>query len=212
MDLKDKIVQESMKLFSTKGYCSTSITDILVAADTSKGGFYNHFPSKEHLFKRVLTDAQRIWREQTLADLETIDSPVGKIEKLLENYRDRYLKDYQTFPGGCIFITFSVELDYLQPHLAQEVSKGFLGFKAMLARLLEAGKDRGELPSKVKSGDLAEMLFAGMLGASVIYGLDKSTEALDRSIDTLIAHLKQQKIPQEDARAPLISAIEAPRA
>lgn len=201
-----------MKLFSTKGYCSTSITDILVAADTSKGGFYNHFPSKEHLFRRVLTDAQRIWREQTLADLETIDSPVGKIEKLLENYRDRYLKDNQTFPGGCIFITFSVELDYLQPHLAQEVSKGFLGFKAMLSRLLEAGKEQGEFPADVESGDLAEMLFAGMLGASVIYGLDNSTAALDRTINTLIDHLHKQKIPQEDARAPLISATEAPRA
>jgi TetR/AcrR family transcriptional repressor of nem operon len=211
MDLKDKIVRESMKLFSTKGYCSTSITDILVAADTSKGGFYNHFPSKEHLFNRVLMDAQSIWREQTLAGLDAIDSPVGKIEKLLENYRDRYLKDYQTFPGGCIFITFSVELDYLQPHLAQEVSKGFLGFKAMLARLLEAGRERGELPLDVKSSDLAEVLFSGMLGASVIYGLDRSTEALDRSIDTLIAHLRQQKIPREDASAPLINAIEAPR-
>ncbi len=211
MDLKEKIVRESMKLFSTKGYCSTSITDILVAADTSKGGFYNHFPSKEHLFNRVLKDAQSIWRDQTLADLDKIDSPVGKIEKLLENYRDRYLKDNQTFPGGCIFITFSVELDYLQPHLAQEVNKGFIGFKAMLARLLEAGKERGELPSDVKPDDLAEMLFAGMLGASVIYGLDKSTASLDRSIDTLIAHLKQQKIPREDASAPLIKAIEAPR-
>jgi TetR/AcrR family transcriptional repressor of nem operon len=211
MKLKDKIVQESMRLFSTKGYCSTSITDILVATDTSKGGFYNHFPSKEHLFNRVLEDAQGIWREQTLADLDTIDSPVDKIEKLLENYRDRYLKDNLTFPGGCIFITFSVELDYLQPHLAQEVNKGFIGFKAMLARLLEAGKERGELPSDVKPDDLAEMLFAGMLGASVIYGLDKSTASLDRSIDSLIAHLKQQKIPREDASAPLINAIEAHR-
>ena len=115
-----------MRLFSTKGYCSTSITDILIAANTSKGGFYNHFASKEILFKRVLSEAQGIWREQTLADLDKIDSPVEKIEKLLENYRDRYLKDNVTFPGGCIFITFSVELDYLQPHLAREVNKGFI--------------------------------------------------------------------------------------
>lgn len=211
MDLKEKIVRESMKLFSTKGYCSTSITDILVAADTSKGGFYNHFPSKEHLFHRVLMDAQNIWREQTLADLDQIDSPVGKIEKLLENYRDRYLKDDQTFPGGCIFVTFSVELDYLQPHLAQEVNKGFIAFKAMLARLLEAGKERGELPSEVKSGDLAEMLFSGMLGASVIYGLDKSTVALDRSIDSLIGYLEQQREPHTDIGTSLIHANVAPR-
>ncbi|MEJ2365372.1 MAG: TetR family transcriptional regulator, partial [Deltaproteobacteria bacterium] len=32
-----------MRLFSMKGFLSTSITDILEAADASKGGFYNHF-------------------------------------------------------------------------------------------------------------------------------------------------------------------------
>jgi TetR/AcrR family transcriptional repressor of nem operon len=211
MILKEKIVQESMRLFSTKGYCSTSITDILVAADTSKGGFYNHFASKEILFNNVLKEAQSIWREHVLSDVDTIDSPVAKIEKMLENYRDRYLKDNVTFPGGCIFVTFSVELDYLYPHLAQEVNKGFIGFKAMLARLLDAGKESGELPLDMKSGDLAEMLFSGMLGASVIYGLDKSTAALDRSIDTLIDYLEQQRKPQKDEEALQIEANEASR-
>ena len=190
MNLKETIIQESMRLFSVKGYCSTSINDILIVANTSKGGFYNHFASKEILFEHVLSDAQRIWRAKTLAGLDQIDSPVGKIEKLLENYRVLYLKDNVTFPGGCIFITFSVELDYMQPHLAQEVNKGFIGFKSMLTRLLEQGKDKGEIPVEVNSAELAEMLFAGMLGASVIFGLDKSTDTLDRSIDSLINSLR----------------------
>jgi AcrR family transcriptional regulator len=205
MTLKEKIVLESMRLFSVNGYCSTSITDILIAAETSKGGFYNHFASKEILFNYVLRDAQKIWREKTLAGLDEIDSPVKKIVKLLENYRDRYLKDDVTFPGGCIFITFSVELDYLQPHLAQEVNQGFIGFKAMLARLLEAGKEQGELQADVKSGDLAEMIFAGMLGASVIYGVDKSTETLDRTIDNIIEHLEKMTVPQRDVGTSPIS-------
>lgn len=209
MKLKDKIVQESMRLFSVNGYCSTSITDIMLAANTSKGGFYNHFASKQILFNHVLRDAQQIWREKTLAGLDEIDSPVLKVVKLLENYRDRYLKDDLTFPGGCIFITFSVELDYLQPHLAHDVNQGFIGFKAMLARFLEAGKEQGELPMDVKSGDLAEMIFAGMLGASVIYGLDKSEETLDRTIDTIIEHLEKMRVPQRDVGPPQISEPKA---
>ena len=202
MNLKEKIIQESMRLFSTKGYCSASISDILVAANTSKGGFYNHFASKEILFIHVLKEAQSIWRERTLLGIDEIDSPVGKIERLLLNYRDNYLKDNVTFPGGCIFVTFSVELDYIHPHLAKEVNEGFIGFKAMLSRLLEAGKEQGELPLALRSGDLAEMLFAGMLGASVIYGLDKSAETLDRSINTLIDYLEKQRVPAKDLVRP----------
>jgi hypothetical protein len=37
------------------------------------------------------------------------------------------------------------------------------------------------------------MLFAGMLGASVIYGVDKSTKSVDRSINSLISYLKTIK-------------------
>ena len=193
MNLKERIIHESLKLFTLKGFLSTSVNDILEAANTSKGGLYNHFASKEDLFFEVLDEARRIWREKCLSDLDEIESPVGKIEKLLENYRDRYLKDSEDFPGGCVFVTFSVELDDQRPHLSKEVNKGFMGLKAMLKRLLDEGKESGELSSNVSTSAITEMLFAGMVGASVIYGVDKSTDSLDRSINTLIDYLEELK-------------------
>jgi len=149
MRLKDRINHESLKLFSTKGYLNTSISDIMQAADTSKGGFYNHFESKEDLFYEVLAIAQSIWREKVLHGLDEIDSPKGKIRKILENYRDRYLKDDYNFPGGCIFVTFSVEFDDQRPHLMKEVAKGFIGLKGMLKSLLEEGKERANCEQKL---------------------------------------------------------------
>jgi AcrR family transcriptional regulator len=189
MQLKDRILHESLKLFSSKGYLNTSIQDILIAADTSKGGFYNHFASKEDLFFEVLAIAQGIWREKVLFSLDEIDSPITKIIKLLENYRDRYLKDDINFPGGCIFVTFSVELDDQRPHLMKEVAKGFVGLKRMLKNLLEEGKEAGELRADVNTDRATEMIFAGMIGSSVLFGLDKSTASLDKSINSLIIYL-----------------------
>ncbi len=193
MNLKERIIHESLKLFSLKGFLSTSINDILEAANTSKGGFYNHFASKEDLFFEVLDEARRIWRERNLAGLDEIESPVGKIEKLLKNYRDRYLKDSENLPGGCIFVTFSVELDDQRPHLSKEINTGFVRFKAMLKRLLDEGQELGELRSDVSTNAITEMLFAGMMGASVIYGVDKSANSLDRSINALIDYLEKLK-------------------
>jgi AcrR family transcriptional regulator len=189
MQLKDRITHESMKLFSSKGYLNTSISDIMQAADTSKGGFYNHFGTKEELFFEVLDNAQSIWREKVLFGLDEIDSPVSKIKKLLENYRDRYLKDDFNFPGGCIFVTFSVELDDQRPHLMQEVAEGFAGLKRMLKRMLEEGKEKGELRSEINADRATEMIFSGMIGSSVLFGVDKSTANLDRSINSLILYL-----------------------
>ncbi|MES0361514.1 MAG: TetR/AcrR family transcriptional regulator [Anaerolineales bacterium] len=189
MTLKDRINHESLKLFSTKGYLNTSISDIMQAADTSKGGFYNHFDSKEDLFNEVLAIAQRIWREKVLYGLDDIDSPIEKIRKILENYRDRYLKDDFNFPGGCIFVTFSVEFDDQRPHLMKEVAKGFIGLKRLLKNLLEEGKERGELKADVNTDRATEMIFSGMIGSSVLFGVDKSSASLDKSINSLIQYL-----------------------
>jgi AcrR family transcriptional regulator len=189
MDLKQKIIDESLRLFSLKGFLSTSIHDILQAAKTSKGGLYNHFQSKEELFLAVLREAQRIWRQKTLVGLDQIESPLEKLKIILRNYRDRYLKDRRHFPGGCIFLTFSVELDDQRPKLSREINKGFNGFKRMIRELLEEGKQRGELRGDINAQSLSEMIFAGMLGASVIYGAEKSAASLDLCINALIDYL-----------------------
>ena len=194
MTLKESIIQESMKLFSLNGFINTGINDILQAANTSKGGFYNHFSSKEDLFYVVLAEAQKIWRDKTLDGLDDIDSPLGRVVKFLENYRDQYLKDAEHFPGGCIFITFSVELDDQRPHLAAEVNKGFVGVRGMLTRLLYKSQQAGELDVDVNINNVADMLFDGMIGASVVYGVDKSTASLDRSIGALIDYLQNMEM------------------
>jgi TetR/AcrR family transcriptional repressor of nem operon len=190
MSLKDRIVHESLKLFSLNGFWNTSITDILEAAGTSKGGFYNYFASKEDLFFVVLEEAQRIWREKTLAGIDEIENPLEKIEQLLLNYRDRYLKDGDNFPGGCIFVTFSVELDDQNPKLCAEVNKGFIGLKRMINRSFDEAKADGIVSDTMNTEEITEMVFAGMLGASVLYGVDKSATSLDRAIKPLIEYVK----------------------
>ena len=117
------------------------------------------------------------------------ESPVKSIVQILTNYRDRYLKDSENFPGGCIFITFSVELDDTHPHLVKEVHQGFQGFKDLLKRLLIEAVEAGELPDDLNPTTVTEMLFTGMLGASVLFGVDKSTSTLDCSIDSLIEYI-----------------------
>ena len=189
MNLKDTIIHESLKLFSLNGFLSTSIQDILSAANTSKGGFYNHFSSKEDLFYQVLEEARKIWRDKNLHGLDDIDQPIDKLIKLLENYKDRYLLDAENFPGGCIFIMFAVELGDSRPHLSREVQKGFTGLKSMLKKILENGQSSSIKYNDLSTDTITEIIFNGMLGASVSYSVGKSYEALDESIKSLIDYL-----------------------
>jgi TetR/AcrR family transcriptional repressor of nem operon len=193
LNLKETIVHESLKLFSLNGFLSTSIQDILSIAKTSKGGFYNHFSSKEDLFFQVLDDARKIWREKNLYGIDEIKDPIDKIIKLLENYKNRYLLDTENFPGGCIFIMFAVELGDSRPHLSKEVQKGFTGLKAMMKRLLDNGQSTPVVYNGLNTDTITEIIFNGILGASVNYSVDKSYETLDKSINALIDYLDKLK-------------------
>jgi TetR/AcrR family transcriptional repressor of nem operon len=193
VNLKETIIHESLKLFSLNGFLSTSIQDILSAANTSKGGFYNHFSSKEDLFFQVLDEARKIWRSKNLDGIDEVKGPIDKIIKLLENYKNRYLLDAENFPGGCIFVKFAVELGDSRPHLANEVQKGFVGLKAMLKRVLDNGQPSAAAYNGINTDTITEIIFNGMLGASVSYSADKSYEALDKSINSLLDYLDKLK-------------------
>ena len=170
---------------------NTGVNEIIDTVASSKGGLYNHFASREELFFEVLAEAQKMWRTRVLHGVNELERPLDKVIKILENYRDRYLKDWENFPGGCIFITFSVELDDQQPQLMQEVNKGFVGLKNMIKRYLEDSKELEELKPDVNTNRLTEMIFSGMIGTSVLFGVEKSTTTLDRSINALIDYLNE---------------------
>jgi|GEM_PF-132910 len=189
VSLKEQIIHESMRLFSLHGFLNTSMRDILEAANTSKGGFYNHFKSKEDLLFAVLGEARRLWKERSLAGLDQTGSAIEKIKKFLTNYRDNYLGDRDSIPGGCIFVALAMELADQKPHLAREVSAGMSGLKRMILRILKEGIASGEIRENVNAQAAAELIFSGLLGASLIYSVDKSIENLDRSIGIFIDFL-----------------------
>ncbi len=189
MELRDKIIHEALRLFSLKGYLNTSIDDILERSNSSKGGLYNHFRSKDELFLAVLSRARKIWRSKVLPGLDRVEDPIMKIKQLLRHYADNYLKDVEDIPGGCIFVTLSVELDDQRPDFAAEIADGFHRFLAMIKRFLDEAQAAGRLHREVDTDGVSRMLFAGMLGASVLYGIDKSPETLDKCIAALVTYL-----------------------
>lgn len=187
--LKERIIEEALRLFSVKGYMSTSTTDIIEAAGTSKGGFYNHFRSKEQLFLETLSAARKIWRDRNLQGLDDVVRPLEKIQALLRNYGEHYLPDAHNFPGGCIFVNLAVELSDQAPTLAAEVNEGFVRLRRMIRRLFDEEKRTGGIPADTDTEALTELVFTGLLGACVMYTADKSKKNLDRTISSLVAYI-----------------------
>ena len=137
----------------------------------------------------MLSTARKIWRERNLYKIDDESRPLLKIQKLLENYRDRYLTDSKNFHGGCIFVNLAVELSDQAPHLAREVSTGFVRLGKMIKRFLDDEKKSGGISRSVDTENASNMIFSGLLGACVLYTSDKSKKRLNSTINSLITYL-----------------------
>lgn len=89
-----------------------------------------------------------------------------------------------------MFVILAVELSDQQPDLAAAVTGGFVRFKDMIRRLLEQERLAGNLRDGVDTRQATELIFSGILGASVMYISDKSIANLDRTVKTLIHYLE----------------------
>lgn len=49
IETKNRIIKCAHKLFKEKGFNNTTVDDIIKEANSSKGGFYNHFKTKDEL-------------------------------------------------------------------------------------------------------------------------------------------------------------------
>lgn len=76
---KKQIIKESIRVFSKKGYRSTTINDITQALGISTGTFYKHFTNKQDIFVAVIDDVlQNIIEKSREATLQETD-PLKKI-------------------------------------------------------------------------------------------------------------------------------------
>ena len=190
MTLKDKIINESLRLFSKRGYTATSISDVIQAAGTSKGGFYNHFKSKEQLLAEVLRSARKTWRMKNLAGLDREGGPLARLRKLLENFSGPYLRDGENPGGGCPFIFLALEFGQQPPQAGREISNRFIGLKGMIGSFLEQAYSEEEIRPEISVSDETEIIFNSVLGAALSYSMDHSESALEKSFDAVFKHLE----------------------
>ena len=60
-DTKQRILEKSLELFSTKGYDAVSVGEIAKAVGIKAPSLYNHFPSKQAIFGAILeTDRKSV--------------------------------------------------------------------------------------------------------------------------------------------------------
>ncbi|MCP1100950.1 AcrR family transcriptional regulator [Aequitasia blattaphilus] len=91
LSVKNRIIQSAWELFRKKGYEETTVEDIIINSDTSKGSFYYHFSGKDSLLDTLADMLDKKYYELE----EKMDPKMNSFDKLLFlNYEmHRYMED-----------------------------------------------------------------------------------------------------------------------
>jgi TetR/AcrR family transcriptional regulator, transcriptional repressor for nem operon len=126
---RSRILDAAEALVLDQGFAGTSVDDVIAAAETTKGGFFHHFPTKQEL-------AHALVERYVAADMELLDSLLEQAEQESDDPLDQLLRfvslqdvtaelDGET--PGCLYASFCYEQE-----LVDETTRSLIA-DAMLA-------------------------------------------------------------------------------
>jgi AcrR family transcriptional regulator len=184
------IIDKSLQLFSVKGYFNTSISDILQATGLTKGGLYCHFRSKEEVWRAVYDDAVQIWKAVVFKEMRSIDDPMERIERTIENVLMAYLGG-DVFDGGCFFVNMLVELSGQSDTMGRHILKGFVGFSKLFQSWLTEAEARDLLKDGLDIREISSFIVITLNGAATLYMSTRNQAVLQQTNDQLRFFIRQ---------------------
>jgi AcrR family transcriptional regulator len=185
---RNRILFAGMELFGRKGYQSTSIADILLAAGAHSGSLYHFFPTKQDLLLAVLEMYRDGIEPMLLAPAwQHVADPIERIFALLASYRRALEQTDCTY--GCPIGSLALELHEPDPPVRELLAVNFLGWVNHVRLCLEAGRQR--LPRDVDTDALATFILTTMEGGVMQARTHRSLSAFDISVAVLRDYFKR---------------------
>ncbi|MGP4071840.1 TetR/AcrR family transcriptional regulator [Piscibacillus sp. B03] len=155
-ELREKIIESSLQLFSEKGFHGVSVKDIVEHCQTSKGGFYHHFKSKDELLyvihdtfvSYVLDEANRAKKRHS--------EPIQQLYEMLKSL----VRVYDLYNEH--IVVFNQEYNYLKDDYYQLIKQKRDEYEEIIKEAIKEGQSSGhirdELPTTVTTMSILGMV------------------------------------------------------
>jgi TetR/AcrR family transcriptional regulator, transcriptional repressor for nem operon len=161
---KDTVLQTAASLFLTRGYQLTSMDDIVAVSNVSKTNIYYHYKNKEELLLAIVDQLIDGYDRQISLVLSQDELSIpDRLDRMLRLFADR--QEQQDILGGCPFLTLYTQTAHTSEEAASKIKAFFDRQLAGVERLLEFGKQRGELPPNMPTAATAALIVTSVEGA-----------------------------------------------
>jgi len=167
---RSRILDAAETLVLDQGFAGTSVDDVIAAAETTKGGFFHHFPSKQVL-------AHALIERYVAADMELLDSLLGQAEQESDDPLEQLLRfvslqdvsdglDGDT--PGCLYASFCYEQELVDETTRDLIADAMLAWRTRTRAKLDEVAARYPPRVPVDLDALADQGLAVYEGAFVL--------------------------------------------
>lgn len=172
---------QALRVFWSKGYEGTSLSDLTEAMGITRPSLYAAFGNKEALFRKAL----ELYEREKLEYIgRALVQPTarGVAEVLLRGAVDNASSSEE--PHGCLGVITAAACGAESQSIREEVlERGKVAKRALIERF-ERAKAEGDLPTNVEVEALTNLLYAVVQGICIQAGAGASREELNRVVDT----------------------------
>lgn len=180
----DEALAAALRVFWSKGYEGTSLTDLTEAMGITRPSLYAAFGNKEALFRKALD----LYQSEKLCYVEeALAKPTAR--EVAEHFLRKSMENQTSTdePRGCLGVISSVscgaDAQSIRADVLERGSKACEG----IAKRFERAKAEGDLPATTDVGGLTSLLFAILQGMAVQAGAGATRAELERLIETSLA-------------------------
>lgn len=192
---KQHIIEKTATLFNTKGYISTSLSDITQVTGLTKGSIYGNFENKDEVAIEVYKyNAGLLSRTLSRSFGDEFSTSLDKLHAFVDFYRKNWPAVFSN--GGCPLMNAATEADDSFPALKKQVKNSFELWMDKVSSVIRQGQKNKEISEKINAGQYAStfiMLIEGGILLSKTMGdqsflnhaLDRITYMIDHELNIL---------------------------
>ncbi|MCX8533537.1 TetR/AcrR family transcriptional regulator [Chryseobacterium luquanense] len=191
---KQFIIEKTATLFNTKGYISTSLSDITEATGLTKGSIYGNFENKDQVAIEVYKYNSGILKKNLSKSFsEEFSTMSDKLHAFVSFYRKNWQFVFER--GGCPMMNAATESDDTFPELKNQVKLSFEDWTKTISEIIKYGQQNNEFKKELNSEQYASLfiiLIEGGILLSKTMGDEKYLNlALDRITGLINKEIKQ---------------------
>lgn len=136
---KSQLIEKSISVFRTKGYYRTSMSDLAVACDLTKGAFYHHFKNKEEVMLTCLNATSEMFKNYvfSIAYNEKL-TPKSRLTKMSAITFDVFTRE----KGGCYFANTILETAHVEDTFIDTIKEFFSTWEKAITHILSSKYSR----------------------------------------------------------------------